>query len=79
MLDSEAGDIETRIDDTLATVSIIGHGLCSKPGIARKVLTSLVAAGVSPLSITTSGITLTILMKRSEAMDAVKKLHSDLI
>ena len=79
ILASEAGDIEVDIDDTLATVSIVGHGLCSKPGIARKVLTSLSNAGVTPLSISTSGITLTILMKRSEALDAVKKLHADLI
>ncbi len=79
ILSSEAAGIETRVDDTLATVSIIGHGLCSKPGIARKVLASLNSAGVTPLSITTSGITMTILMKRSETLDAVKKLHSDLI
>jgi len=78
ILAAEAGDIEVGVDDTLATVSIVGHGLCSKPGIARKVLASLCNACVTPLSITTSGITLTILMKRSEALDAVKKLHSDL-
>jgi aspartate kinase len=79
ILESEAGDMEVAVDDTLATVSIVGHGLCSKPGIARKVLTSLNGAGVTPVSITTSGITLTILMKRSGALDAVKKLHADLI
>ncbi|MFC1799693.1 aspartate kinase [Candidatus Eisenbacteria bacterium] len=79
ILAAEAGDMEVGVDDTLATVSIVGHGLCSKPGIARKVLASLSSARVTPLSITTSGITLTILMKRSEALDAVKKLHSDLM
>jgi len=78
ILASEVGDIETGVDDTLAIVSIIWHGLCSKPGIARNVLASLSNAGVTPLSITTSGITLTILMKRSEALDTVKKLHADL-
>ncbi len=78
ILSTELADLKVGIDDTLATVSIIGHGLCSKPGIAGKVLTSLSAAGVTPLSITTSGITMTIVMKRSEALDAVKKLHSDL-
>jgi len=78
ILSTELAGLEVGIDDTLATVSIIGHGLCSKPGIAGKVLTSLSAAGVTPLSITTSGITMTIMMKRSKALDAVKKLHSDL-
>ncbi len=78
ILATELAGLEIGIDDTLATVSIIGHGLCSKPGIARKVLASLTATGVTPLSITTSGITMTIVMKRSEALDAVKKLHSDL-
>lgn len=79
VLASDAADLGVDVDDTLATVSIVGHGLCSKPGIARKVLESLRSAGVTPVSITTSGITLTILMKRSEALEAVKKLHSDLI
>lgn len=77
-LKREAPSLRVDTDDTLATVSIIGHGLCSKPGIARRVLESLNVAGVIPLSITTSGITMTIVLKRSEVLGAVERLHSDL-
>jgi len=78
VISTELPTLTVGVDDTLATVSIIGHGLCSRPGIARKVLAALTATGITPVSIMTSGITMTILMKRQEALYAVKRLHSDL-
>jgi len=72
------GGLEFEIDDDVAAVSVIGHGICSAPGIARRILRSLADLGISPKLISTSGITLTVVLDRGAAPEAVKKLHADL-
>jgi aspartate kinase len=67
-----------QIDEKLGIVSIVGQGLCHKPGIARRVLESLDSIGAKPEIISTSGITMTILLAKDEVAEAVNKLHSDL-
>ena len=67
-----------ELDENLGMVSIIGQGLCSKPGIAGRVLASLESLGVEPEMVSTSGVTMTILMERDRVVDTVRKLHSDL-
>ena len=67
-----------ELDEGIGMVSIVGPGLCSKPGIAGRVLASLDSMGISPEMVSTSGVTLTILMEKGQVVKAVRKLHSDL-
>jgi aspartate kinase len=71
-------DMEFDVDESIATVSVIGHGICSAPGVARTILRSLAGLGVTPHFISTSGITLTAVIPREKAADAIRKLHADL-
>jgi aspartate kinase len=69
-------DFET--DEGVATISIVGHGLCSKPGIAKKILASLGSLGLRPEVISASGITMTVAVSQAEAARAIRRLHEDL-
>ena len=67
-----------QIDQDVATVSVVGQGLWSKPGIARRVLCSLRELGVEPEVVSTSGMTLTIAIRRQQVASTIRKLHGDL-
>jgi len=67
-----------ELDEGLGTVSIVGQGICSKPGIAGRVLASLESAGIDPEMVSTSGVTMTILMEKGRIVETVRKLHTDL-
>jgi aspartate kinase len=71
-------DIEFEVDDSVGAVSVIGHGICSAPGVARRILKSLSELGIAPKAISTSGITLTVVMDSAKAPEAIRKLHADL-
>jgi aspartate kinase len=71
-------DRSVEVDPDIATISVVGHGLCGRPGIAKRILASLDSLGIRPLLVATSGITITIAVGESEAVPALKKLHSDL-
>jgi aspartate kinase len=77
-LEQNLEDEGFTIDENLGIVSIVGQGLCNRPGMARTVLASLDAVGVRPEMVSTSGITMSILLDKAKAIDAVRKLHSDL-
>ncbi len=67
-----------RVDTEVATISVVGNGLCARPRIAKEVLASLSRSGLKPLAISTSGISLTVLTKRDRVVNAIRNLHSDL-
>jgi aspartate kinase len=71
-------DSSVEIEPDIATISVVGHGLGGKPGIAKRILASLDSLGIRPLLVATSGITITIVVGESEVVPALKKLHSDL-
>ena len=77
-LKQKVKDLEFTVDEDVATVSVIGQGICSAPGVAKQVLLSLADLGVSPKAVSTSGITLTLVLDRSEVPGAIRKLHTDL-
>ena len=77
-LKNNLGDLDFAVDEGIATISVIGHGICSAPGVARKILQSLAGLGVSPIAISTSGITLTVVLCGDRAAEAIRKLHTDL-
>ena len=66
------------VDERLGMLSVIGPGLCSRPSITGRVLASLDSMGVKPETVSTSGITMTVLLDRDRVAEAVKRLHSDL-
>jgi aspartate kinase len=66
------------IDKDLGSVSIVGHGLSSRPGIAKRILDSLSSLGIRPELVTTSGITMTIVIPGPRVPEAVRRLHADL-
>ena len=71
-----AGTFSFRED--IATISVVGQGISSMQGVASKVLASLASLGITPRTLATSGISLTIAVPRARVEDAVRKLHSDL-
>jgi len=71
-------DIGFEVDESIAAVSVIGYGICSAPGVTRRILGSLRELGISPKAVSTSGITLTIIMDGERATEAINKLHADL-
>jgi aspartate kinase len=77
-LSSAMPDLAFRMDPDIATVSIVGQGLSSMHGVAATVLASLASLGIIPKTISTSGLTITIVLGRSEAADVVRRLHADL-
>jgi aspartate kinase len=77
-LKSRLGGLRFNVSEGLAAVSVIGHGICSAPGVARKVLHSLRELGITPEAVSTSGITLTVVLEGKRAGEAVRKLHTDL-
>lgn len=77
-LEDNLDDLDYAVDDGIATVSVIGHGICSAPGVTRKILESLAGLEIKPEVISTSGITLTVVLDRDRAPDAIRKLHADL-
>jgi aspartate kinase len=67
-----------EVDRDIGTVSVIGHGLCGRPGIAKKIFASLDSLGTHPKMVMTSGITMTIVVRETEVLPVLKRLHSDL-
>jgi aspartokinase len=77
-LEQELPDRAFDVDEGLGMVSIIGPGLCSRPGITRQVLAALDSIEAKPETVSTSGITMTILLDKGQVLKAVRRLHSDL-
>jgi aspartate kinase len=67
-----------EMDEHLGMVAVVGQGLCSRPGIAGRVLASLDAIGVEPELVSTSGITMTMLVEKALVIKTVRRLHTDL-
>lgn len=82
MITSELSQVlptkRSSVDKRIASISVIGHGLYSRPGLARHVLECLRSSGIEPDTILTSGITLTVLTKSKDVDSAIRRLHTDL-
>lgn len=69
-----AGDIQ--VDKDIAKVSIIGAGMIDRPGIASVMFETLAKEGINIRMISTSEIKISCLVDKSDAVKAVKALHS---
>ena len=68
-----AGDVTSSSD--LGTVSIVGLGMQSAPGVAAQMFGALASADINITSITTSEIRITCLIDENRLEDAVRVLH----
>jgi aspartate kinase len=66
------------VDDDVATVSVVGHGLTGVPGISRRILGSLVSLGIDPDAVSSSGLSMTIVLPKARVTEVVRRLHVDL-
>ena len=71
--DVDAGDVTWSSD--LGTVSIVGLGMQSAPGVAAQMFGALASADINITSITTSEIRITCLIDENRLEDAVQVLH----
>jgi aspartate kinase len=67
-------NVEERAD--LATVSLVGAGMRSHPGVAAKMFRTLAEAGINPQLISTSPIKITCMIEQSQVERAVRALHA---
>jgi len=79
LLKTACGKMQARDvtgDDTVAKVSIIGVGMRSHTGVARKMFETLAKEGINIQMITTSEIKVTVVIDEENVDRAVQALHS---
>ena len=65
-------------DPDVAILSVVGEGLATSPGTAGEVFAALAQANVNIESISTSSITITCIVRKSDVERAVRSLHDAL-
>jgi len=65
-------------DPDVAIISVVGEGLATSPGTAGEVFAALAKAGVNIEIISTSSITITCIVRKSDAELAIRSLHDAL-
>jgi aspartate kinase len=63
-------------DDQAAKVSVVGLGMAQQTGVADRMFRALAEAGVNIQMITTSEIKISVLVRRHEALAALRAVHS---
>ena len=71
------GSRDVMASAELGKVSIVGVGIQSTPGIAARMFGALAAAGINIVSITTSEIRITCLVRKEDVVQATVGLHSE--
>jgi len=74
-LQSEIGSTGTYADPDVATVSIVGAGMRTHPGVSATMFEVLAAEGINIEMISTSAIRLTCVVRATEADRAVIAIH----
>jgi len=67
---------EIQIDKDIAKISIVGAGMIDRPGIAADMFSSLADNGINIKMISTSEIKISCLVKKEDAHNAVKAIHT---
>lgn len=63
-------------DDNVSKISVVGLGMKSQPGVAQRMFRALADKGINILMITTSEIKISVLVDRSNALDALRAVHA---
>ena len=74
-LQSEIGATDVLSDDEIATVSLIGAGMRTHPGVSATMFETLAQEGINIEMISTSAIRITCVVRRSLVEQAVIVLH----
>lgn len=69
----EGGSI--KVDDDIAKISIVGRGMRAHAGVASKMFQALAKSEINISMITTSEIKISVVIKKSEMVNAVSALH----
>ncbi len=64
-------------DQDVSKVSVVGIGMARQTGVADRMFRTLANSGISMQIITTSEIKISALVKREQALDALRTVHSE--
>jgi aspartate kinase len=65
------------VDENVSKVSVVGLGMAKQTGVANRMFQTLADAGVNMEIITTSEIKISALVKREQALNALRTVHSE--
>lgn len=71
----EIGAAEIAIDENIAKVSVVGLGMASQPGVAKKMFRALADREINIQMITTSDIKISVLVPKESGLDALRAVH----
>jgi aspartate kinase len=75
-IDELGGQLGTT-DKNVSKVSAVGIGMANQTGVADRMFRKLAEAGISMQIITTSEIKISALVKREQALDALRAVHAE--
>lgn len=73
----ELGAEEVLHDASVSKVSIVGLGMATQTGVADRMFRALADAGINIEAITTSEIKVSVLVKREQALAALRAVHDE--
>src|SRR5688572_1461560 len=82
ILDDLVAEVEAErvvVDESVATVSLVGEGVQREPGIAARMFSKLGGRGINIDLISTSNLMITCVVPKDRAEDAVRALHDEFV
>ena len=76
-LAADLGNARVVIDEQVGTVSVVGDGVKSEPGIAARMFSSLARENINIDLISTSNLMITCVVRRKELESAVRAVHRE--
>ncbi len=73
------GGVAISRDDDIAKVSVVGVGMKSQAGVASRVFSALARSRINIMMISTSEISISVVVRESDAESSVRVLHKELI
>jgi aspartate kinase len=74
---NELGAVGVEHDASVSKVSIVGLGMATQTGVADRMFRALADEGINIEAITTSEIKISVLVKREQALAALRAVHSE--
>jgi aspartate kinase len=71
----EVGAAGLDYEDDVSKISVVGSGMEDQSGVAEKMFHTLAEKGINILMISTSEIKISVLVKRHDALDALRAVH----
>jgi aspartate kinase len=74
---AQLGGAQVTHEQNVSKVSVVGLGMATQTGVADRMFRALAEAGVNIHAITTSQIKISVLVDRSQALEALRAVHSE--